>query len=288
MAISTEIVGLEFGPFIYEYDFRDLEICALGCGAGFDGRTDLEYVNEHDAKSPSLKVLPILGALLSVNEEITRTLDYGYDYSGSLHFGFDLRLHAPFRMEDRVRTFVTQAALYDRGEGRGCLSKQVGESYSSDGTHLCTMESWDICINDGGWGGEQPPRDLVEMPAGAPDAVVEETYQLNGALIYRLMGDWHQQHIDWSYTEQTGLARPTAQGLSFAGMAMRHVIAAFMPGDPERLTRFKTRMTSPVLPGMTLRTEMWQVGEKEIRFRLVDAHDPEAKPFMNWGIAEWK
>ena len=52
MAISTEIVGKEFGPFVREYTFKDLEICALGCNAGYDGKTDLEYVNEGDAANP--------------------------------------------------------------------------------------------------------------------------------------------------------------------------------------------------------------------------------------------
>ena len=86
MAISTEIVGKEFGPFVREYTFKDLEICALGCNAGYDGKTDLEYVNEGDAANPDLKVLPIFGAPLTVHEEMTRTLDYGYDYDGSLHY----------------------------------------------------------------------------------------------------------------------------------------------------------------------------------------------------------
>ena len=34
MAISTEIVGKAFGLFVRDYTFKDLEICALGCGAG--------------------------------------------------------------------------------------------------------------------------------------------------------------------------------------------------------------------------------------------------------------
>lgn len=117
MAISTEIVGKEFGPFVREYTFKDLEICALGCNAGYDGKTDLEYVNEGDAANPDLKVLPIFGVPLTVHEEMTRTLDYGYDYDGSLHYGFEIKLHAPFKMNDRIETFVTQDALYDRGEG---------------------------------------------------------------------------------------------------------------------------------------------------------------------------
>ena len=118
MAISTEIVGKQFGPFVREYTFKDLEICALGCNAAYDGKTDLIYVNEHDAGNPELAVLPIFGVPLTVNEEMTRTLDYGYDYAGSLHYGFEIRLHAPFKMNDRVETFVTQDALYDRGEAR--------------------------------------------------------------------------------------------------------------------------------------------------------------------------
>lgn len=287
MAISTEIVGKTFGPFVRDYTFKDLEICALGCGAGWDGRVDLDYVNEGDAKNPELKVLPIFAVPLTVNEEMTTTLDYGFDYSGSLHYGIDVHFHAPFKMADHIETYVTQEAIWDRGEGRGSLSKQVGKSYSSDGTHLCTVNTYDCCIYDGGWGGEQPPRDVVGYPDREPDFVYEETYGPNWPLVYRLMGDWHQQHIDWSYTEQTGLERPIAHGVSSAGVAMRHAISLLFPGRPEAMTRFKCRFTSPVLPGVRLRTEVWKTAEGEARFRMVNADAPDSKPFLNSCIVEW-
>ena len=73
MAISTEIVGKEFGPFVREYTFKDLEICALGCNAGFDGQTDLIYVNEKDAANPDLKVLPIFGVPLTARSTTATT-----------------------------------------------------------------------------------------------------------------------------------------------------------------------------------------------------------------------
>ena len=131
-------------------------------------------------------MLPIFGVPLTVHERYARTLDYGYDYDGSLHYGFEIKLHAPFKMNDRIETFVTQDALYDRGEGRGCLSKRR-RSYSSDGT-LVETETWDVCIYDGGWGGPKPRRTSSRcLTARQPD-VVEETMPLN-ALIYRLMGD---------------------------------------------------------------------------------------------------
>ena len=239
MAISTEIVGKTFGPFVRDYTFKDLEICALGCGAGWDGRVDLEYVNEGDAKNPDLKVLPIFAVPLTVNEEMTTTLDYGFDYSGSLHYGIDVHFHAPFKMNDHIETFVTQEAIWDRGEGRGSLSKQVGKSYSADGTHLCTVDTYDCCI------------------------------------------------YDWSYTEQTGLERPIAHGVSSAGVAMRHVISLLFPGHPDAMTRFKCRFTSPVLPGVRLRTIVWKTAEGEAKFRMVNADAPDSKPFLNHGIVEW-
>ncbi|MFR5091470.1 MAG: 3-alpha,7-alpha,12-alpha-trihydroxy-5-beta-cholest-24-enoyl-CoA hydratase [Adlercreutzia equolifaciens] len=207
MAISTEIVGRTFGPFVRDYTFKDLEICALGCGARLGRKDRSEYVNEHDAENPRLKVLPIFGVPLTVNEEVTTTLDYGFDYSGSLHYGIDAHFHAPFKMNDHVETYVVQEAIWDRGEGRGSLSKQVGKSYSADGVHLCTVETYDCCIYDGGFGGERPPKDVVEYPDREPDLAYEEVCGYQWPLIYRLMGDWHQQHIDWAYTEQTGLAR---------------------------------------------------------------------------------
>ncbi|MEC4176875.1 MaoC/PaaZ C-terminal domain-containing protein [Adlercreutzia sp. R7] len=288
MTVSTEIVGRTFGPFVRDYTFRDLEICALGCGAGWDGRTDLEYVNEHDATNPQLKVLPIFGVPLTVNEEMTTTLDYGFDYAGSLHYGIDAFFHAPFKMNDHVETYVTQEALWDRGEGRGSLSKQVGRSYSADGTHLCTVETYDCCIYDGGFGGERPPADVVDYPDRAPDLTYEEVCGYQWPLIYRLMGDWHQQHIDWGYTEQTGLARPINHGVCTAGIAMRHGIALLFPGQPERLRRFKCRFTAPVLPGTRLATQVWKVSDAEARFRMVNADAPEDKPFLNAGVLEWE
>ena len=286
--INTSMVGQTFGPFVRDYTFRDLELFALGCGAGIDGRQDLEYLNEHDERNPQLKVLPMFGAMLIVDSEVTRTIDYGYNYAGSLHWGFDIQFHQPItRMSDRVETMVRLEGLYDRGEGRGLLAQHIGDTYDSDGTKLFTNESWDCLIYDGGWGGPTPPKDVVEMPDRAPDREIRETIPKNQALIYRLSGDYHPQHIDWDYAAANNEPRPILHAISYSGVVMRHAISAYIPGQPERLKRFKTRITSPVYPGTTLTTQLWQVGPTELRFKLVDADDPTAKPHLNWGIIEW-
>lgn len=53
MTIKTEMVGQTFGPFTRTYTFRDLELFALGCGAGIDGRDGLEYLNERTSATHS-------------------------------------------------------------------------------------------------------------------------------------------------------------------------------------------------------------------------------------------
>ncbi|MDR0489082.1 MAG: 3-alpha,7-alpha,12-alpha-trihydroxy-5-beta-cholest-24-enoyl-CoA hydratase [Propionibacteriaceae bacterium] len=286
--INTEMVGQTFGPFIREYTFRDLELFALGCGAGIDGKQDLIYINEHDERDPKLQVLPMYAAMLIVDSAVTRTIDYGYNYAGSLHWGFDLRIHQPItKMADRLETKVRLEGLYDRGEGRGLLAQHIGDTFDSEGNLLCTNESWDCLIYDGGWGGPTPPKDVVDMPDRDPDHIVTETIPFNQALIYRLSGDYHPQHIDWDYAAQNNEPRPILHAISYAGVVMRHAISTFIPDQPERLTRFKTRITSPVHPGATLATHLWKVSDTEARFMLVEANDPQAKPHLNWGIIEW-
>ena len=128
------------------------------------------------------------------------------------------------------------------------------------------------------------------MPEREADVEVVERIPENQALIYRLSGDYHPQHIDWDYAAENGEPRPILHAISYAGVVMRHAINAFVPGEPERITRFKTRITSPVLPGSTLKTKLWKVAEGELRFQLVDedADVTGAKPHLNWGIIEYR
>ncbi|MFD1507592.1 3-alpha,7-alpha,12-alpha-trihydroxy-5-beta-cholest-24-enoyl-CoA hydratase [Georgenia yuyongxinii] len=284
MGINTDMVGQWFGPFEREYTFKDLSLFALGSGSGIDGRTDLEYVYEKD-----MKVLPTFGAMPIVDSEVTKTIDYGYNYAGSLHWSFDLTFHQPItKLADRLSTKVLLKGLYDRGPGKGLLAQHVGDTYDADGNLIFTNESWDCLIYDGGWGGPAAPKDLVEMPEREPDVELRERVPENQALIYRLSGDYHPQHVDWEYAAENGQPRPILHAVSFAGIVCRHFVRAFVPGEPERLTRFKTRITASLLPGTTVASQFWRMDENRVHFRLVDADDPSAKPFLNWGVIEWR
>jgi len=283
MALKLDMVGKWYGPFERKFDFRELSIFALGCGCGADGKTDLEYVYEKN-----MKVLPMFAAMPIVDSEVTKTIDYGFEWGGSLHWGFDLRLHQPLtELSGTLSTKVLLNALYDRGEGRGCLAQHIGETFDEEGNKLFTNESWDCALYDGGWGGEKAPRDIVEIPDRKPDFEVTELVPLNQALIYRLNGDFHPQHIDWEYAQKFDHPKPNLHAVSTAGFACRHIIKTLFPGEPERLTRFKTRITRSLYPGCTIKTQMWKWDDNSIHFRVIDADNPETA-YLNYALAEWK
>ncbi|MCM0755323.1 hypothetical protein M7784_08700 [Desulfovibrio aminophilus] len=283
MALKLDMQGKTYGPFVRKYDFKDLILFALGCGAGRDGRTDLQYVYEKD-----LKILPLFAAMPIVDSEVTKTIDYGFNWGGSLHWGFDLQFHQPLtKLSGTLSTQVLLKGLYDRGEGRGLLAQHIGDTYDETGTKLFTNESWDIALYDGGFGGPKPPKDVVEMPDRAPDFEVSEPIDQNRALIYRLSGDYHPQHIDWEYAQKYGHPKPNLHAVSTAGTACRHIIQTIIPGEPGRLTRFKTRITKPLYPGVTIKTQIWKWDDHSVHFRVVDADNADMI-YLNYALAEWK
>ncbi|MDR8525632.1 MaoC/PaaZ C-terminal domain-containing protein [Shewanella fidelis] len=283
MALKLEMQGQTYGPFVNEYTARDVMLFALGCGAGSDGKTDLDYVYEKQ-----LKVLPIFAATQIVDAEVTKTIDYGFNWGGSLHWGFDLHIHQPLPINPgKLTTKVLLKGLFDRGEGRGCLAQHIGETFDEAGTKLFTNESWDCALYDGGFGGPKAPQDIVEIPDREPDFEIEQDIPLNQALIYRLSGDDHPQHVDWEYAQEFGHPKPNLHGVSTAGVACRHVIQAMFPGEPERLTRFKTRLTKSLYPGCRVKTQIWKWSDNCVHFRVADAKEPDTF-YLNFGLVEWK
>ena len=251
MALNFDGIGKTFGPFVHEYTFKDQIIFALGCGAGADGFTDLDYVFEQK----NFKILPIYGAMLAEAYEVSKAMDFGFNWDGSLHWGFDIRYHQPMvKASGRLRTECVLKAIYDRGPDKGCLALNEATTYDDEtGEKLFTNESTDIEMYDGGFGGEKPPVVIVEIPEREPDFVCAEVIPLNQALLYRLSGDWFKVHADWEYAQECGYKKPILHGLSTSGFACRHIIKTFFPGEPERITRFKVRITTPLYPGSTIR-----------------------------------
>ena len=96
-------------------------------------------------------------------------------------------------------------------------------------------------------------------PARKPDAIVEEKTTENQAVLYRLSGDRNPLHVDPEFSKVGGFKIPILHGLCFMGIAGKHIYQTFGP-----FKNIKVRFAGVVLPGQTLRTEMWKEGNKVI------------------------
>ena len=97
----------------------------------------------------------------------------------------------------------------------------------------------------------------IELPTRPPDCIDELPISNTAHLVYRLSGDYNPLHIDPASPSVRGFPEPILMGLCTLGHAARSVLNRCAAGDPQRFKALKLRFASPVLPGQTLVTKMW-------------------------------
>jgi multifunctional beta-oxidation protein len=131
------------------------------------------------------------------------------------------------------------------------------------GEDLFYNESTVFIRGSGGFGGSPKPTAVrpkgataaYKAPQRAPDAVVEEKTSEDQAALYRLNGDRNPLHIDPEFSKVGGFKTPILHGLCSLGVAAKQVFTKY--GAYKNL---KVRFAGVVLPGQTLKTEMWKEG----------------------------
>ena len=101
------------------------------------------------------------------------------------------------------------------------------------------------------------------------------------ALIYRLNGDMNPLHSNPDVAKMAGFNRPILHGLCSYAIAGYSVVAEFHDHDPTRVNGVSGRFSSPIIPGQTLRTEMWKEADG-IHFRTFA--DSQEKPAVDNGF----
>ncbi|OJT25846.1 hypothetical protein BO221_08350 [Archangium sp. Cb G35] len=262
-------LGYEFPETRSSYDERDLSLYALGVGAAQDplDTKELQYVYELHGEGfrplPTYGVIPALNSVLKMSAE-------GKQAPG-LNYGLDRVLHGE-QYTELLRPLPAKATLRHKGrikdifdKGKNALVVTEVTSYDAQtGEPLVRNEITTFVRGAGGWGGERGPVTDIPPPERAPDAVITEKTHENQALLYRLSGDWNPLHADPEFARNFGFQKPILHGLCTFGYVGRHVIKAFANGDPRLFKSIRVRFADTVLPGETLRTEMWKDGERVI------------------------
>ncbi|MCP4628194.1 MAG: SDR family NAD(P)-dependent oxidoreductase [bacterium] len=277
MALNLDAIGKKIGPFTKDYTWKDAVLYALGVGAGF---SDLDYCYEKN-----LKVIPSFGitTMYDFMPELAATSNV--NLAGILHGEQELIFHNPIPPEGTLTTEGTITHCYDKGPEKGALVVAEFDTFHSNGEKLFTSIVTVFSRLDGGFGGENAPAKEVIFPKRDPDFEVDGTPTEDQPLIYRLSGDVFQLHVDQDFAEMAGFEKPIMHGLCTHGYACRALIDSFVPGEPEKVRRLECRFKKPLYPGMPIKTVIWQTGEGQAMWKVINVETNEV--VIDNGIFEY-
>ena len=242
---------------LQRYTTRDTILYALGVGLGSDplDERQLRFVYEKN-----LLVLPTYLLVLAHPGFWLKDPGTGVDCVKLVAAGQQLRIHRLPLPEGEVVGRTHVSGIVDKGPGKGALVSYTREVRdASSGDLLSTLISTSLCRADGGFGGPSGPVPAVHtMPERSPDHTCDLPTLPQAALIYRLNGDYNPLHADPAVGRAAGFDRPILHGLCSMGVASHALLKTVCDYDPACIAELDVRFSAPVLPGETLRTEIWR------------------------------
>lgn len=238
---------------------RDTMLYALGVGLGADpcDASQLQFVYEEN-----LQALPTMAIILGYPGPWHAHPDTGITRSHVVHGEQGFTIHKPLPVEGAIVGKTRVTGVLDKGKDKGALVMTACEVHDKASNELvCTLTSTTFCRADGGFGG---PAGLVKEIHPIPDTPPPRTCDLptlpQAALIYRLSGDYNPLHADPAYAHKAGFKMPILHGRATFSVAGHAILKTCCGYDPARFKSMEGRFSSPVYPGETIRTEIWQDG----------------------------
>jgi acyl dehydratase len=257
MAIDAQSLGYEAPPIDFNYTWRDTVMYALGVGASADAELDYLYEGRGPRVLPTFCAIPTFAAFDTLVDRI------GCDRRGMVHHGQQIDVFKPLRPNARLRVTGKVAGLYDLK--RVAISVFSIDAYDEDDDLVSRGEVTLLLRNDGGFGGERPPKtERVITPERDPDFEIHDHVGSNQALLYRLSGDYNPLHADPDFAAEAGFDRPILHGLCTYGYVGRAIVTGACGGDPDALAMLRGQFSNPVFPGETLIIRGWDEGERMI------------------------
>lgn len=266
-----------------QYTWKDAALYALSIGYGADplDEQELRFVYEgvagaDDDGAGSLLAVPTLAVVLATPGFWPKHPDSGIDWVKVLHGEQNLVLHKPLPASATVVSTTRITKIIDKGADKGAILLQERQLHDeTSGELLATLESVTFCRGNGGYstvegngpaGGDEPATPKPKVPERAPDKTCSLTVPSNTALIYRLCADLNPLHADPKVAAAAGFKQPILHGLASFGVAAHAILKTCCELDPNRLGSIGLRFSSPVYPGETLLTDIWET-ELGIQFQ---------------------
>ena len=243
-----------------EHSYSDTQtlLYAQSIGMGRDAVDPRELAFVCETGQP-LRTVPTMATTL-VPDMIPA--DLGWDYTQVLHAEQRLQLYRPLPAAAKIMVDKRIVDVFDRGPSRGAMILfEANARLAKDDTALFTAGATVLARGDGGFGGASgkgpPPH---RPPRREPDFSCELGTRGDQALLFRLNGDRNPLHADPATAREAGFPRPILHGLCTYGIACHAILRTICNYDLTLITGFDARFSAPVLPGDTIRTDMWQDG----------------------------
>jgi acyl dehydratase len=270
MGIDPEAVGKVLSPRRVSWTSKEAILYALGVGAGLD---ELAFTTEN-SHGIAHEVLPTYAVIIGQPLNPFKALGE-VDLGRLMHGRQGITLHRPIPVDGTVEVTGTITDLQDKGPGKHAIFSVAQHAVDvATGDELVTCDSTFVLRGAGGFGGQRgASTEPVDWPDRAPDHQVVLRPREDQALVYRLSGDRNPLHSDpWFATERAGFPRPILHGLCTYGFAGRALLSAVCAGDVSRFGGMDVRFSSPVFPGETLTTSIWETGDGAV-FRTTASPD---------------
>ncbi|XP_067642418.1 peroxisomal multifunctional enzyme type 2-like [Eurosta solidaginis] len=252
----------------FQYTSREVILYALGVGASIKNPNDLKFLYENHADFsiiPTFFVLPgifmtmqksILGAALPTSGKV--------ELSQILHGEQYLEICGNLPTSG---TLTTTGKVFDvMDKGSGAVVVVNSETFDESGQLLVKNQSSVFVVGAGKFGGKKSPIEGVipikNPPKRKADAVIHYKTSEDQAALFRLCGDFNPLHIDPDFAKNAGLKEPIMHGLCSLGFSVRAVLAQYTNNNPSFVKAIKARFSGPVIPGQTLKIDMWKEGKR--------------------------
>jgi acyl dehydratase len=244
---------------------------ALSVGVGGDplDERQLRYVDYRR----QLRALPSLPLVLGHPGFWLGDPRSGVDPKNVVHGEQALELHSELPVEGEVIGETRIMGVVDKGPGNGALLYTRKEVRSAvDDQLLASTVNTTFVRGGGGFGGDrEAPRAPYDLPLSAPDFFLDLPTRPEQALYYRMNGDDNPLHADPAVATAAGFSRPILHGLCTFGIVCHALVATLGNYQPHALRSMRLRFSSPVLPGETIRSEIWRDGSFRARVLERDA-----------------
>ena len=241
-------------------DPHAIALYALSVGLGRDPLDSAQLTYVDPLQGP--KIMPSMVLVMAHPGFWLAHPDSGVDPNAVLHAAQRFQILGKLPQAGEVESRSRVAEVVDKGPGNAALLRIETELRDEADRLFALLERTAFIRGGGGFGGSAgaPSPRPVAPPKAAPDLIVDLDTAPEQALLYRLNGDLNPLHSDPSVASKAGFKAPILHGLCTVGVVTHALLKGLVGYRPEAIRSVRLRLSSPVYPGETIRTELWRNG----------------------------